>query len=98
MIEIYLVIQESNVDGEILINVTPCLTVGRAKNVMDKAINNILTEHSKFSGLDLDKIEKDQYEKADCDYTLERSNTSFCLNCTCDDYYEYIKIINKELI
>ena len=88
MEKVYIVLQESNVDGERLINVTPCADLHSAKAVMDEEIRTLLTESHKYQGLDLDEIERDQNdEDADCDYYLERDETSFFLEITCDDYF-----------
>ena len=98
MDKVWLFVQESNVDGEMIINVTPCADLETAKAEMAKEINTLLSE-GKYSGLDLDEIERDQNDKdADCDYTLERDETSFYLSCNYDDYYEKLDIFEKEIV
>lgn len=97
MDKVYIVLQESNCDGQILIEVTPCADLETAKKTMQDEINTLLTESNKYSGLDLDEIEKEQ-EDGDCDYTLERNDTSFYLSCNYDDYYEHISIMEKEIV
>jgi hypothetical protein len=98
MEKVYIVLQESNVDGEHLINATPCADFHSAKAVMDEEVRTLLSS-GKYEGLDLDEIERDQNdEDADCDYYLERDETSFYLAITCDDYYEYITIEEKEIV
>ena len=57
MEKIFNVIQTSNCDGEILVNVTPCADFETAKKVMDDEIDTLLSD-GKYSGLDLDEIEK----------------------------------------
>ena len=85
MDKIWIFLQESNVDGEILINVTPCADLESAKAEMAEEIDTLLSD-GKYSGLNLDEIERDQNdEDADCDYTLERDETSFYLSCNYDD-------------
>jgi hypothetical protein len=97
-IMVFNVIQESNCDGEILVNVTPCADLETAKAVMAEEIDTLLSD-GKYSGLDLDEIERDQNdEDADCDYTLERDETSFYLSCNYDDYSERIEIEEKEIV
>ena len=98
MDKIWIFLQESNVDGEIIINVTPCADLETAKAEMTKEIDTLLSE-GRYSGLGLDEIERDQNDKdADCDYTLERDETSFYLSCNYDDYYEKLDIFQKEIV
>jgi len=98
MDKIWIFLQESNVDGEILINVTPCADLETAKAEMAEEIDTLLSD-GKYSGLNLDEIERDQNdEDADCDYTLERDETSFYLSCNYDDYYEKLDIFEKEIV
>ena len=98
MDKIWIFLQESNVDGEILINVTPCADLETAKAEMAEEIDTLLSD-GKYSGLNLDEIERDQHdEDADCDYTLERDETSFYLSCNYDDYYEKLDIFEKEIV
>ena len=88
--KVYNVIQTSNCDGEILVNVTPCADLHSAQAIMDDEIRTLLSE-GKYSGLDID-------DDADCGYTLERSDTSFYIDCLYDDYYERIEIEEKEIV
>ena len=92
---IFLVIQESNVDGQILINITPCKDLKTARFIKDKEINTLLNESPKYKGLDLDKVERNG---DDGDFSLERDDDSFFLNCLYDDYYEKIDIIEKQIV
>ena len=89
--KVYNVIQTSNCDGEILVNVTPCADLHSAQAIMDDEIRTLLSE-GKYSGLDVDD------DDADCRYTLERSDTSFYIDCLYDDYYERIEIEEKEIV
>ena len=93
--KVYNVIQTSNCDGEILVNVTPCADLHSAQTIMDDEIRTLLSE-GKYSGLDLNEIEQNN-DDADCGYTLERNETSFYIDCLYDDYYERIDIEEKEL-
>ena len=95
MNKVYNVIQTSNCDGEILVNVTPCADLHSAQTIMDDEIRTLLSE-GKYSGLDLNEIEQNN-DDADCGYTLERNETSFYIDCLYDDYYERIDIEEKEL-
>lgn len=98
MKKIYIVIHESNVDGETHINVVPCSTHDIAETEVEKIIDDILSE-GKFAGLDLGEIELAQFvEEADCDYILESDDSNhFFLATAYDDYYEKIDIIEKEI-
>ena len=99
MEKVYIVLQESNVDGEHLINATPCADLHSAKAVMNEEIRTLLTESHKYQGLDLDEIERDQNDDdADCDYALERTDTLFYIDCLYDDYSERIEIEEKEIV
>ena len=96
--KVYNVIQTSNCDGEILVNVTPCADLHSAQAIMDDEIRTLLSV-GKYSGLDLDEIERDQNDdNADCDYTLERNDTLFYIDCLYDDYSERIEIEEKEIV
>ena len=96
--KVYNVIQTSNCDGEILVNVTPCADLKSAQSVMKEEVDTLLSS-GKYEGLDLDEIERDQNDDdADCDYTLERSDTSFYIDCLYDDYSERIEIEEKEIV
>lgn len=96
--KVYNVIQTSNCDGEILVNVTPCADLHSAQTIMDDEIRTLLSE-GKYSGLDLDEIDRGQNDDdADCDYTLERNDTLFYIDCLYDDYSERIEIEEKEIV
>ena len=99
MEKVWILLQESNCDGEISINVTPCASLETAKSKMQAEIYTLMNESGKFSGLDLDDIEINQNdEDADCDYSLDRNDTSFYISCNYDDYYEHLDIIEKEIV
>ena len=98
MNKVYNVIQTSNCDGEILVNVTPCADLKSAQSVMKEEVDTLLSS-GKYEGLDLDEIERDQNDDdADCDYALERTDTLFFLDCLYDDYSERIEIEDKEIV
>lgn len=98
MEKIYNVIQTSNCDGEILVSVTPCADLDSAKAVMNEEIDTLLSE-GKYSGLNLDEIERDQNDdEADCDYILKRDEESFLIALAYDDYFENIEIEEKEIV
>ena len=87
MIEkIWLVTQESNVDGEIMFNVVPCISEETAKKVMQDEIKTLLNESHFIAFID----------RPD-DFILEQTETSYYIEDTCDDYYEDINIEEKQI-
>lgn len=87
MIEkIWLVTQESNVDGEIMFNVIPCVSEETAKKVMQNEIRTLLNESHFIAFIDRPN-----------DFILEQTDTSYYIEDTCDDYYEDINIEEKEI-
>ena len=99
-VKVFNVIQTSNVDGQILVNVTPCESFEIAKAVMDEEVNTLLTEEtSKYYGIDLDEMEKRTQDEDDwdCGFNIDRDENHIYITCNVDDYYEYIDIEEKEL-
>ena len=94
MKKIYLLQQESNVDGEILFNVVPCMTLELARQAMAKKIATLQSESIKYGGCDFAAIERGENDN----FTIERTDDSFYISCTYDDYYENLKIVEAELI
>jgi len=87
MIEkIWLVTQESNVDGQIMFNVVPCVSEETAKKVMQDEIRTLLNESHFIAFTD----------RPD-DFILEQTETSYYIEDTCDDYYEDINIEEKQI-
>lgn len=90
--KVFLVKQESNCDGEMLFNVTPCKDIETAKKVMEEEINTLMTESVHYKGIDLDNVDK-------CgDFIVERDDERFFISDNCDDYYEEISIEEKEVL
>lgn len=90
--KVFLVKQESNCDGEILFNVTPCKDMETAKKVMEDEVKTLLTESVHYNGIDIDKADENS------DFTVERDEKRFFINDNCDDYYEEITIEEKEIV
>lgn len=88
MEKIWLVKQESCVDGESFFNVVPCASLDAAKKVMLEEKKTLLNESFRYVGY------KDNPE----DYEVEETELSFYIHMNCDDYYEYIKIEEKEIL
>ena len=87
MIEkIWLVTQESKVDGQIMFNVVPCVSEETAKKVMQDEIRTLLNESHFIAFID----------RPD-DFILEQTETSYYIEDTCDDYYEDINIEEKKI-
>ena len=86
MKKIWLVTQESNVDGQILFNVVPCASKKKAQAVMKEEINTLLSE-GHF---------KDVFSWED-GFTFEETKTSWYISDEFDDYYEHINIEEKEI-
>ena len=63
--KVFLVKQESNCDGEILFNVTPCKDMETAKKVMEDEVKNLLTESVHYHGIDIDNVDENG------DFTVE---------------------------
>lgn len=91
MDKIWIVTQESNVDGEILFNVTPCATEEVAKKVLEQLKKETLSnghfgDYEELLGTD------EEYEV----YT--DNDDEFYIDDACDDYYEDIRIEEKEIL
>ena len=89
MDKIWIVLQESNVDGELIIDATPCESLKLAKEVLKEEKEYILNESFHFSRMSDSDMEEME---------IEESDTSYYINDPCDDYYEDIKIIEKTII
>ena len=85
---IYLVVQESNIDGAIIYDIVPRTTLAKAREVVKEKRAFILKEHIKFGGVDNWKEEFEYEDKPD----------EFFINTPTDDYYESIHIERRELI
>lgn len=83
--KIYLVMWESNVDGERLFNATPCRTLEAAEKKKEENIKEILG-HGHFMRAD----------KKNC--TIEKDDNSYFIADETDDYWEHTYISVKELI
>lgn len=83
--KIYIVMWESNVDGERLFDATPCRTLEAAEDILEANINEILT-NGHFADADMD----------DC--TIEAGISSYFITDETDDYWEHTYIREKELI
>ena len=87
---IFNLIQESNVDGEIIVNVTPCASVELAQKTMDDEIATLISDCHKYKNLNIDNPSDD--------FIVERSERHTFIKVVNDDYYEEFRIDEKELI
>lgn len=88
MKKIYLVVQESNVDGELFFNAVPCASLEIARKVMQEEKETILKEGYRYK----------DFEECPEDYQFEEDEDSVYINILYDDYYEEIHIEEKEII
>ena len=90
MKSIWIVTQESNVDGEILFNVTPCATEEVAKKVLEQLKKETLS-NGHFSHYEELLGTDEEYE------VYDDNDYEFYIDDPYDDYYECIRIEEKEI-
>lgn len=86
--KVWVLTQESNVDGEIYFNVNVCKDRETAIHTMEKEKEWIKNDSCHFRGYDPD----------DEDLTIEENDHRFFINDESDDYYEELHIEEKEII
>jgi hypothetical protein len=89
--KIWIVVEESNIDGELMINATPCKTSEVAKRVLSEKKDFILNKSRHFGK------ENNTEEDIEC-FEIDERNTSFYIEDTTDDFYEDIRIMERDLI
>ena len=87
MAKIWLVTQESMVDGEVYYASNPCASKEAAKRVMGEIVESIMTG-THFADKDSDSE----------DFDIEQNDTSYHITDLCDDYYEYVDIEERVII
>ena len=99
MIEkIWLVTQESMVDGALMFNVTPCACKETAMQVMRDEEQTILNESPKYKdALPYFEGKISEEEMDDFCYEIDESEYGFYIRNLCDDYYENIRIEEKNI-
>lgn len=90
MEKVFILIQESNCDGEILFNVTPCEDKETARKLMNEEVSRLLNESHHYSGYCDSEFEES--------FEIEKTEDSYYINDMTDDYYEDLKIIEKEIV
>ena len=97
--KVWLVTQESKVDGEITFNVIPCKDLGTAILEMKKEIDTILDESPKYKDARRWMEGDDTLNYDECPFVWENENhDSWYLEVINDDYYENLRIEEKEII
>ena len=86
--KVWVMTQESNVDGEILFNTLVCDSEKTALTEMQREIEWIKNESFHFRNFD---------ERGD-DFEVEQSEHRFFINDDTDDYYEEIMVKETEII
>ena len=92
--KIYLVKQESYVDGEYLFNVVPCKDLATAQAVLREEKETLLTEGHFAEAKDYIEGRK---PLEDCTYKWSGGENVFYIEDLCDDYSEFIEIEEKTL-
>lgn len=88
--KIYLVLLESNVDGEYYFDVVPCLSMDAAKKVLKEEKNWVLKNSFHFSRYTIDELKNDE------EFEFVDEDKKFYVQDLCDDYWEDYCIIEKE--
>lgn len=87
---VWIVQQESNVDGEIIINSVPCASLEAARKVLQDEKETILNESPHYDHYTPEELEEE--------FEIEEDDDRWYINDPCDDYYEDIKIIEKNIV
>ena len=90
MESIWLLIQESNVDGETLVGVTPFSNEEKAKKALEDTKSEILTDYRHYKRFNEEELK--EY------FTIDESENSYFILDNTDDYYEYLTIEKKEVL
>ena len=83
--KIYVVVWESNVDGETIIEVTPCRTLEAAQKEMEDTID-LIHMQGHFADADMDNC------------SIESRENGYLIIDNTDDYWEDINIRCEDLI
>ena len=87
---VWIVQQESNVDGEIIVNSVPCASLEVARKVLQDEKYTILQDSPHYDHYTPEELEEE--------FEIEEDDDRWYINDPCDDYYEDIKIIEKEVV
>lgn len=87
---VWVLLIESNVDGDIIISTSICATIERAKKELADFKKSIFTdEYSRFKS--------DSENKTREVFEIEETETSFYINDPCDDYYHNVRIYEQDI-
>jgi hypothetical protein len=76
----YVVVQESNVDGNVISDVIPCVSMNVAKRVLRDKKNSLLHTYGHFKDCDVNEME------------VEEGEQRYFIQDPSDDYYELLYI------
>ncbi len=88
--KVFNLIQESNVDGEIIVNVIPCASIELAQKAMDDEIATLISDSPKYKNLNVNNPSDD--------FIVESSERHTFIKTANDDYYEDFRIDEKEVV
>ena len=89
MKKVFVLTQESNVDGEIYFDVNLFETEKSAKKALAKEKKWILNESNHYVG-----YSKEEFKEV---FTIEEDDNRYFIMDNSDDYYEELKIFEKEI-
>ena len=81
----YVVVQESNVDGNVITDIIPCVSMNVAKRVMREKKNNLLHIYGHFKDCDINEME------------VEEGEERYFIQDPVDDYYELLYIQTSQV-
>lgn len=89
--QIYLAMIESNVDGERFVDVVPCETMERAKEVINAYKEDLLSESVHYSKYTLEELKNKE------DFEVIDKEDRFSISDIYADYWEDYYIVKKVL-
>lgn len=90
MKNVWLLIQESNVDGEIIVSVTPFSTEKKVRKALEETKKEILTDYHHYKMFDKEELK--EY------FTIEDGENGYFIEDNTDDYYECLRIEKKKVL
>ena len=90
MKSVWLLIQESNVDGEIIVNATPFSNEKKVRNALDETKHEILTDYRHYKQFSSEELK--EY------FTIDESENGYFIEDNTDDYYECLRIEKKKVL
>ena len=90
MKSVWLLIQESNVDGEIIVSVTPFSTEKKVRKALDETKREIITDYHHYKQFSEEELK--EY------FTIDESENGYFIEDNTDDYYECLRIEKKNVL